>query len=111
MNNYLKFRGNCKEMAQQLADKEGYTLVRGYYYEPFWDRKEQHWWCIDKEGNIHDPSKKQFPSNGIKEFYTEFDGTVECEQCGKVIKEEEVVMQGRFPTCSYRCAGKLVGLL
>jgi len=105
-----ELRGKCKELAEKLAEEKGYRLVCGYYYEPHWSKKEQHWWCVDDQGNIHDPTKEQFPSKGIKEFYEEFNGFVECKNCGETIKEENAIMQGRFPVCSGQCALRLVGL-
>lgn len=108
---YIKYRGKCKEMSEALIkENPELRLVRGYYYEPLWNREEQHWWCEDKFGNIIDPTAKQFPSGGITQFYREFDGTVECEECGKTINEADVIMMGRFPVCSSKCACRLVGL-
>jgi formylmethanofuran dehydrogenase subunit E len=110
VSDYLKYRGKCREEAEKLAKKKGYRLVRGYYHEPMWNEKQQHWWCVDDEGNIHDPTAKQFPSYGVKQFYEEFDGLVSCEECGKEITEDEMIMQGPYPVCSTRCAMRLVGL-
>lgn len=110
--NYQKYRGKCKEFAKELAESSNGELeiVRGYYYEPLWNRDEPHWWCKDKNGVIHDPTKLQFPSGGMTEFYREFDGYLNCEQCGKQITESEIVPIGNYATCSKRCAMSLVGL-
>lgn len=108
---YRKYRGKCKEMCEELMAKDDtLTLVKGWYYEPFWSREEQHWWIKDKNGEIIDPTRRQFPSGGIKEFYREYAGVIECEQCGKAIEEdnpthqENVVNEGRFSFCSGHCA-------
>ena len=111
MGDYLKYRGKCKEMSEALAEEKGYRLVRGYYNEPIWNTREAHWWCVDDAtGLIHDPTAKQFPSGGINEFYEEFDGYVNCEECGKRISESEITMMGMYPVCSNECACRLVGL-
>jgi len=114
MDNYQKYRGQCKKLCDQVIKKDpSLTLVRGWYYEPMWNKKEEHWWTIKQDGTIYDPSRKQFPSGGITEFYTPFDeeiGLIVCEQCGKEIKETESQMCGRYPVCSTQCALKLVGL-
>jgi len=111
VSNYKKFRGKCKEFCDELMEcNPSFQLVRGYYYEPLWNREEPHWWCVDECGAIHDPTKLQFPSGGISEFYREFDGTVDCEECGLKINEGDIVMQGRYPVCSAICAMKLVGI-
>lgn len=109
-NNYEKYRGRCKELSEK-ACKEDSTLrlVRGHYWCPVWNREEQHWWCEDSKGNIVDKSKLQFPSAGAG-IYTEFNGVVTCEECGKDVKEEDMILMGRYPTCSDSCARRLVGL-
>jgi len=105
-----KLRGKCKEMSEQACkDDPRLTLVRGYYYCPISNREEQHWWCKDEDGMIVDATKSQFPSNGHGD-YREFDGYVQCEQCGKTIAEEHIIPMGRFPCCSDKCACLLVGV-
>ncbi len=102
--NYTKYRGKCKEMCQEmLANDSSLTLVRGWYYESLWNREEAHWWLKDGKGKIIDPTKLQFPSGGINEFYREFQGTIECEQCKKLINEEGAIINGRFAICSKEC--------
>lgn len=115
MDNYSKYRGKCKEMSEALvAEDPNLTLVRGFYHCPLLG-KEQHWWCKKPNGTIVDPTKLQFPSGGIKEFYEEFDGRITCEECGKEgmemgISEGPWQTTGRYVLCSYECYGKLVGI-
>ena len=110
MSDYAKYRGKCKEMCQALIEKDTtLRLVRGHYFCPVWNTDEQHWWCVKPDGSIVDPTAKQFGSKGHG-IYTEFDGYVNCEQCGKRIAEEDIFPMGRFPTCSTRCAMNLVGI-
>ena len=109
---YQKYRGKCKEMSEAAVKADpSLTLVRGYYYEPIWDKTEQHWWTRRSDGSIYDPTAKQFPSGGIAEFYKEFDGMVKCEICGKIMPEEKAIIQGRFALCSTLCVMELVGLI
>lgn len=109
MTDYEKYRGKCKEMSEQLvADNPTFRLVRGHYVCPIWG-KQQHWWCEDIDGKVHDPTARQFPSKGMGE-YIEYDGFVECEECGAHIKEDEAYPMGRFFVCSDICARSLVGL-
>lgn len=60
-------------------------------------------------GEIHDPTKDQFPSKGTGE-YEEFNGIVECAQCGKEMAEEDAQFAGNYAVCSARCYGALVGV-
>ena len=109
--NYKKYRGKCKEYCEALIEENPkLRMVRGYYYEPHWSRDEPHWWCVDKDGNIHDPTKLQFPSGGIAGFYREFSGLVYCEECGKEMQEKDASNVGNYPICSDRCAMNLVGV-
>jgi len=111
-SDYMKYRGRCKELCEALIkENPDLEIVRGYYHEPIWNTKEQHFWCKDKSGNIIDPTRKQFPSGGMPEYYEEFNGVIECSECGKRIKEEDADMAGNYPVCSQLCAYKLVGLV
>lgn len=110
VENYLKYRGKCKELSEQAyAEDPTLTLVRGHYYCPIWDSDEQHWWCKKPDGTIVDPSKLQFPSAGLGE-YREFDGIVTCAQCGKEMKEEDAHFDSRYAFCSTICNMRFVGL-
>ena len=110
-SDYMKYRGKCKEMSEALVKADpSLRLVRGHYYCPIWNRNEPHWWCVNKKGEIIDPTAKQFGSGGAGE-YTEFDGSCECSQCGKKGKEEDFTHESRYSFCSYRCHGKFVGVL
>jgi len=110
MSDYELYRGKCKEMSEELIKNDpSLTLVRGYYFCPIWNTDEQHWWCKDKDGNIVDSTAKQFGSKGHG-IYTEFDGMVECAECGKVIPEEEAEIEGRYAFCSTKCHCYFVGL-
>jgi hypothetical protein len=109
MNNYLKYRGKCKEYAEAACQNDNsLILVRGYYHCPIWG-KQAHWWTKRHDGTIYDPTRKQFQSGGISEFYEEFDGFVECSNCGKRIHENEADIEGNYAFCSYECHGKFVG--
>jgi hypothetical protein len=108
-NDYIKYRGKCKEYCEELISKDqSLTLVRGYYYDISWG-EQQHWWCKKTDGTIVDPTKDQFPSKGNGE-YVEFDGNVTCAECGKEIPEEEADIDGRYAFCSYTCHSRFVGI-
>ena len=111
ISNYMKYRGKCKEFCEELVSKNSHLeMVRGWYYDPIWNRKEPHWWCKDKEGKIHDPTSLQFAAGGIESFYEEFTGTLECEMCGNEVLEEETIPMGNYRCCSVYCAKALVGI-
>lgn len=112
-DNYLKFRGKCKELCEE-AIKEDPTLrlVRGHYWCPMWNSEEQHWWTVREDGSIYDPSVLQFPSGATGTgIYTEFNGVVECAECGKEVLEENARFDGRYAFCSHTCICKFVGLM
>lgn len=110
MDDYEKYRGKCRELSEaEIAKDSSLTLVRGHYFCPIWNSLEQHWWTVDKDGKINDPSRLQFPSKGFG-IYEPFDGNVECAECGKVVKEEDASIDGRYTFCSYKCHGRFVGV-
>ena len=106
---YRKYRGKCKELVDELCAKDP-TLkaVRGHYECPFWGM-QNHWWCVDKDGNIVDPSVKQFPTEGLGANYIEFDGFYSCEFCGDDVAEEDVYPVEHHVYCSYECYGHDIG--
>lgn len=107
---YKTYRGRCFELATKAAAQDPtLTLVRGYYFCPLWCTEEQHWWCVDAQGRVVDPSRLQFPSAGLG-IYTPFDGTVECANCGKIVQEAEASIDGRYAFCSHLCHGQFVGV-
>lgn len=109
-SDYLKYRGKCKEFAEAaIKTNPTLKLVRGHYFEPYWNSEEAHWWTTRPDGSIYDPSAKQFPSKGHG-IYTEFKGILTCDQCGKLIKEEHAQIMGNYMVCSSLCALQLVGL-
>lgn len=109
ITDYEKYRGKCKEASEALvAADHTLTLVRGHYMCPVWGA-QPHWWCKDQQGSITDPTKYQFPSKGIGE-YVEFNGEVECANCGNHLKEEDADIEGNYAFCSYRCHAAFVGV-
>lgn len=108
-NDYLEYRGRCKELSEQaVAADPSLRLVRGYYHCPIWG-KQAHWWTAREDGTINDPSARQFPSKGCGE-YEEFDGMIECEQCGKKVPEDKAHYYGNYAFCSETCICRCVGI-
>jgi len=105
-------RGRCHELAKKACEEDPtLRLVRGHYYCAHWG-EQPHWWAEKPDGTIVDPTAAQFPSGG-RGAYIEFDGFVECEECGKCLPEAEMIMagNGNHPVCSDTCYGRLVGVL
>lgn len=109
MSDYITYRGKCKEMSEALV-KENPTLslVRGYYICTIWG-EQQHWWTKDKNGQINDPTAKQFPSKGKGE-YIEFSGIVTCVECGIEMEEETATFDSSYGFCSTKCNARFVGI-
>lgn len=109
-NNYKRYRGKCKEYCERAVSEDGtLRLVRGHYYCPIWNTEEPHWWTVKQDGSIYDPTKLQFPSAGLG-AYVEFDGYIDCSNCGKTVKEEDATFDSNYAFCSYRCNGEFVGV-
>lgn len=109
MTDYEKYRGKCKEYVDALiVERPELRAVRGHYHCPIWG-KQAHWWAEDEHGNVIDPTVKQFPSGGMGE-YVEFDGFIECAECGKMVPEEQASIDGNYAFCSNTCYGRFVGV-
>ena len=109
MSDYLKFRGKCKELVEEVVSTDPMLeVVRGHYICPFWGEQE-HWWAEKPDGKVVDPSAKQFPSKGKGE-YIPFDGMVNCAECGKEMREEDAQFQGNYPLCSHVCTMIFLGV-
>lgn len=111
MTDYLHYRGRCREFCEKaVEDDPTLRLVRGHYACPVWRTFEPHWWTVRPDGTIYDPTKDQFPSRGLGDYF-EFDGWLECAECGKRIREEEADIESNYAFCSYTCHGRFVGVL
>lgn len=107
-SDYTKYRGKCKEMAKEAVSLDpSLKLVRGFYHCPLWG-KQQHWWTVRQNGDIYDPSCRQFPTKGAGAFYEEFDGMIECDYCGEKVPENRARFDGSYVYCGYDCNVKSV---
>lgn len=90
----------CDEMRKVFPELK---KVRGFYHCLSWGKRE-HWWLIDTNGNIVDPTISQFPTlNGHYEPWKE--GTPEptsrCLNCGELC-------YNNADTCSQACRVELL---
>jgi hypothetical protein len=85
--NVTEAYGRCREVAEAMAAAfPELVRVRGHYYCWAWGERT-HWWLIDPEGQIVDPTAEQFPSKGHG-VYTPWDEsqpepTGICPNCGE----------------------------
>jgi hypothetical protein len=87
--NYESAYGKCRETCEKmLKEFPELKLVRGYYSCAVWGER-MHWWLVDAENNIIDPTAIQFPTkgNGIYQKLDEFapQPTGKCTNCGEYI--------------------------
>lgn len=104
--------GRCRNEALKLASEDrSLTIVRGWAH-PVGHAMTEHWWLIDRGGNIVDPTVDQFPSKPV--YIPECAGVpVErprpvylCPQCGDTHYGEY-----DHTVCSERCARAYAGYL
>lgn len=93
--------GKCSEATLRMNEEfPELKRVRGHYYCPIWGERE-HWWLVDFEGNVVDPTKSQFPSRGIGHYEPWNEGDPEptgmCANCG------ELIYDGNTTVCSEQC--------
>ena len=92
--------GRCKDVSEQMsAAFPELTLVRGYYYCWSWGERT-HWWLVDEQGEIVDPTAAQFPSKGTGEYVAWVEGSPEptgmCPNCGGYVYDGNTC-------CSEKC--------
>lgn len=78
--------GRCKEITALMQEKfPGLKLIRGHYLCPVWGRRA-HWWLVDENDDIIDPTAIQFPSFGGGTYLpwdeTKPEPTGKCMNCG-----------------------------
>lgn len=109
LNPNPELRGKCQEMATAAVEADPtLTLVRGWYHDPRWGSQE-HWWAVRPDGTIVDPTSEQFPVGGIADWYEPYAGVFPCQGCGRDVREDD---EERYESCcTWRCYGRMVGLL
>ena len=85
--NVTETLATCAEVTLQMQEVfPELTRVRGHYYCGVWGRRE-HWWLVDTEDVIIDPTAAQFPSQGTGEYEPHKEGAPEpsgkCMNCGE----------------------------
>ena len=85
--------GACKDAtAAMIVAFSELRRVNGHYFDHLWGERE-HWWCVDVDGSIVDPTAKQFPSRGHG-AYVELDPNAQtpsgmCPECGGYVYNGE----------------------
>ena len=63
-------------------------IVRGHYICMIWGERE-HWWLLDEDGAVVDPTAQQFPSKGGGVYLLWIEGerepTGRCANCGQYV--------------------------
>jgi hypothetical protein len=83
--------GKCHEASIEMQEQFPHLrLVRGHYHDVMWGERE-HWWLVDDDENIVDPTATQFPSKGSGHYYELPDDAKEplgkCMNCGEYCYE------------------------
>lgn len=87
VSDYVAAYGKCADVteAMQAAFPE-LQRVRGHYYDAAWGERA-HWWLVTPDGNIVDPTAKQFPTHGAGVYVPWEEGQEEptgmCPNCGE----------------------------
>lgn len=100
--NIQEVYGKCAEATIEMAKAfPELKRVRGHYFCFAWGQRE-HWWLIDPDGAIVDPTATQFPSKGHGS-YVEWDES-QPEPIGSCINCGGYVFEGDpYPCCCDEC--------
>jgi len=85
--------GKCKEISEKMKEEFlELTLVRGHYYCLVWGER-CHWWLVDENNEIVDPTALQFPTKGNGIYIPWVEGTEEptgkCLNCSALVYKEK----------------------
>lgn len=89
---YQAAYGKCKAVTSAMNKQfPELTRVSGFYHCSIWGRR-QHFWLRTDQGEIIDPTAKQFPSGGMGKYEEIIDSklipTGVCPNCGQETYEE-----------------------
>ena len=78
--------GKCSQITMDMANAfPSLRRVRGHYYCPVWGERA-HWWLVDEDGTVIDPTAAQFPSRGMGPYVpwdeSQPEPTGMCPNCG-----------------------------
>ncbi len=80
--------GACHEYAEKMvAQFPELAYRKGWYYCLLWGQR-MHGWCVTMDGEIVDPTVRQFPSKGrgrYEEIEDEELPTGKCMECGELL--------------------------
>jgi hypothetical protein len=79
--------GKCKEATLEMQKVfPELKLVRGHYYCTIWGER-MHFWLVDENNEIVDPTARQFPTKGFCVYVPWNEGDPEptgiCPNCGE----------------------------
>jgi hypothetical protein len=100
--------GECAEITEKMSQAfPELRRVRGHYYCTTWGERA-HWWLIDEDMQVVDPTASQFPSKGTGVYVAWTEGTKEptglCPNCGEHCYDGDQV-------CSESCHNAYVSYL
>lgn len=108
---YESSYGKCHEVCMAMNKKfPELKLIRGWYTDlglPPNKEQRQHWWLKTDDGEIIDPTSKQFYIPDIQENYEEFIVGKHKIPTGKCMNCGELCYDGKINSCSAKCSKAL----
>lgn len=97
--------GECEQATIKMQELfPELKRIRGHYYDTSWGERE-HWWLIDENDEIIDPTAKQFPTNGRGVYVPWVEG--DPEPTGKCLNCGGYVYNGDY-CCSENCENEMI---
>lgn len=101
--------GKCEKVTQEMREVfpelvQKYGQYHCYVWGPRW-----HWWLVTQEGDIIDPTARQFPSIGYGRYEEKQPHELpygRCRNCG-----EEYYTDFSYDFCSQQCADETITFL
>lgn len=94
---------------EMVADFPELRRVRGHYHSQLYTEPRPHWWCVDLDGEIVDPTARQFVDGGCGRYveYTGEEPIGRCLNCGGPVMPS----CGYTHVCSENCRDAAIAVL
>lgn len=109
-NHFAHYAGKCHLYVWEWIKENPALLPQSGFYDCLFWGYRQHWWAIDEDGEVFDPTDLQFPSSGAGEYIPLHEAQIPCPECGDIIPPFRIGMfHHNHMVCSEDCYSRMIG--
>lgn len=106
-NGYGKCKEACEEMVLEFPHLR---MQHGFYHDSLWGLRP-HWWLVDTDDSVVDPTRFQFPTRGGGEYRPlklEQEPIGKCLYCGEWLYVDGYDSSFCSPDCARLCTESML---